>query len=115
MGDANNLNSNGDSGGGGAKMKHKKEKKDKNKKKGRTSLLSGTQRGHQHSASQHSSTLGSSSGQLDQTALQSAYRWEKLSPAEFEQLQDLASCKFPFMLATPIPAIRYMPQFSILS
>lgn len=70
-------------------MKHKKEKKDKTKKKGRTSLLASHH--EHHSASQHSSTLGSSSGQLDQA--QTAYRWEKLSPAEFEQLQDLASCK----------------------
>lgn len=62
-------------------MKHKKEKKDKAKKK------AASERAGQRDAD--------AAPTLDQAALQSAYRWEKLSPAEFEQLQDLASCKFP--------------------
>ena len=72
-------------------MKHKKEKKEKSKKKGRTSLLT-MQRHHQQQQQHHHGTA-SSAALLDQAALQSAYRWEKLSPAEFEQLQDLAACK----------------------
>ena len=53
-------------------MKHKKDKKDKKR------VIMQRQR-----------TVASSSAADGN----SAYRWEKLSPAEFEQLQDLASCK----------------------
>lgn len=79
-------------------MKHKKEKgKEKSKKKvggsRASSILTTMQRhSHHHQHQQHSS-CASSAALLDQAALQSAYRWEKLSPAEFEQLQDLAACK----------------------
>ncbi|KZS03927.1 putative Diacylglycerol kinase 1 [Daphnia magna] len=77
-------------------MKHKKEKgKEKSKKKvggsRASSILTTMQRhSHHHQHQQHSS-CASSAALLDQAALQSAYRWEKLSPAEFEQLQDLAA------------------------
>ena len=57
-------------------MKHKKEKKEK---KSRMML--------QRQRTQASSSEDASAQQT------SAYRWEKLSPAEFEQLQDLAACK----------------------
>lgn len=85
-------------------MKHKKEKsKEKSKKKvggSRTSSILTTMHRHSHQHQQHSS-CASSAALLDQAALQSAYRWEKLSPAEFEQLQDLAACKtFLFTFCT---------------
>lgn len=92
-------------------MKHKKEKnKEKSKKKSgssrASSILTTMQRHHQQSSQgvggggTGSSTGAASSAAtlLDQAALQSAYRWEKLSPAEFEQLQDLAACKEFFFL-----------------
>ncbi|XP_046451237.1 diacylglycerol kinase beta-like isoform X2 [Daphnia pulex] len=90
-------------------MKHKKEKsnsKEKSSKKksgaSRAASILTTMQRHQQAASGQQGGQGaagasnntggaSSAALLDQAALQSAYRWEKLSPAEFEQLQDLAA------------------------
>ena len=73
-----------------ADMKHKKEKKEK-KKKSRTILASVQQRPRHH---QSGSSTGETEADQQAALMQSAYRWEKLSPAEFEQLQDLAACKY---------------------
>jgi hypothetical protein len=65
-------------------MKHKKEKKEKKTSGG---LL-------QRQRPLASSSAAASAAQ--DASAQSAYRWEKLSPAEFEQLQDLSACEYNF-------------------
>ena len=104
-------------------MKHKKEKnKEKSKKKSgssRASSILTTMQRHRQQSSQgvggggigSSTGAASSAALLDQAALQSAYRWEKLSPAEFEQLQDLAACKeffyFIYFIKNIFPTLQF--------
>ena len=44
----------------------------------------------------------------------SAYRWEKLSPAEFEQLQDLAACKWNILKIVSVETKHTTPSPPVL-
>ncbi len=77
-------------------MKHKKDKKDKKEK---TGML-------QHRQRPQASTSAAASTASADSMPSSAYRWEKLSPAEFEQLQDLSACKFSTFTAGVEKSVR---------
>jgi len=77
-------------------MKHKKEKTSKEKKKKTRNILQSLQRPQLLHQQRPSSSP--SDGPVPSS---SAYRWEKLSPAEFEQLQDLAACTYIYLFKIP--------------